>query len=201
MIIDPHRLAERFIVEWHNEKDYITAYTSGSTGKPKEIKLLKSDMALSAQATCVFFNINNDSVLLSPLSTDYIAGKMMVVRAMMSGATLHIANPSRTVSLDGYRHIDLLPIVPAQLEHILSCSDRSVIRNLLIGGGALSPAQETLISQSGINAWLSYGMTETCSHVAIRKISENTTEFKALPGITFDTDKRGCLIINGGVWA
>lgn len=196
MIIDPHRLAERFIVEWHNEKDYITAYTSGSTGKPKEIKLLKSDMALSAQATCVFFNINNDSVLLSPLSTDYIAGKMMVVRAMMSGATLHIANPSRTVSLDGYRHIDLLPIVPAQLEHILSCSDRSVIRNLLIGGGALSPAQETLISQSGINAWLSYGMTETCSHVAIRKISENTTEFKALPGITFDTDKRGCLIIN-----
>ncbi len=196
MIIDPHRLAEKFLDEWHNQKDYIIAHTSGSTGKPKEIRLLKSDMILSAQATCRFFDITPESVLLLPLSTDYIAGKMMIVRAMVSGATLHITKPSRAISLDGYGHIDLLPIVPAQIEHILSADNRSTVRNLLVGGGALSPSQEALIAQSGVNAWLSYGMTETCSHVAIRKVSTGITEFEAIHGITFDTDNRGCLVIN-----
>ncbi len=196
MVVDPHGLAEKFLDEWHNEKDYVIAHTSGSTGKPKEIRLLKSDMLLSARATCRFFGINPKSVLLLPLSTDYIAGKMMIVRAIESGATLYIEKPARAISLDRCGSIDLLPIVPAQLEHILSADKRSIVRNLLIGGGALSPEQETAIAKSGINAWLSYGMTETCSHVAIRKISSEATSFEALPGITFDTDKRGCLVIN-----
>ncbi|MDE7442918.1 MAG: AMP-dependent synthetase, partial [Muribaculaceae bacterium] len=80
----------RFLDEWFADSPYITAHTSGSTGVPKEIKLRKTDMEASARATCSFFNITHDSALYLPLSVAYIAGKMMVVRALLSGAALHI---------------------------------------------------------------------------------------------------------------
>ena len=194
MIIDPYNLASGFLAEWHDDKPFITAHSSGSTGTPKEIRLLKTDMETSARATCRFFGINRDSVLVLPLSTDYIAGKMMVVRALVSGATLHIMRPGRSVDISPFSHIDLLPIVPSQIEHILASEHIGNVSNLLIGGAAVSPVQETELLRHKVNAYVSYGMTETCSHVALRKIG-NDTPYESLPGITFSTDSRGCLVI------
>ena len=46
---------------------------------------------------------------------------------------------------------------------------------------------------SGVDFYATYGMTETCSHVALRKAGES--KFEALPGFRFTTDQRGCLVI------
>lgn len=188
-------LTINFINEWFNDLPYIVAYTSGSTGTPKEIKLLKSDMIASAKATCEFFGINNNSNLVLPLSVNYIAGKMMIVRAIISGARLWIEAPSNNPLISDYGQIDLLPIVPSQIQWLTTYSKFvNNIKNLLVGGGAVPYKSEQSIINKRINAYVSYGMTETCSHIALRNISSSI--YKTLPGITIEKNANNCLVIN-----
>lgn len=187
----------RFIDEWNSDVPYIIAHTSGSTGTPKEIQLLKSDMLRSASATCTKFGIAKESVMVLPLSADYIAGKMMVVRAMVAQAHLWVESPSNRPLVRDYGLIDLLPVVPSQLEWLLENTQLlSCVRNLIVGGGVVSSALEVQLRTSGVNAYATYGMTETCSHVALRKIGDESAIYEALPGIVFEVDERGCLVIN-----
>ncbi|MCM1518388.1 MAG: AMP-binding protein [Pseudoflavonifractor sp.] len=188
---------EKFLDQWFDSNDYITAHTSGSTGRPKEIRLFKSDMRASAEATCRFFGIDGRSTLLLPLSAGYIAGKMMIVRSLLSGARLIVEQPSNQPKQRDYGLIDLLAIVPSQLAWFISNpSMASRVKSVIIGGGAMSPEQEKQAAALPWHAYATYGMTETCSHVALRDVSAGERLFKALPGITFSTDDRGCLAID-----
>ncbi len=184
----------KFLDEWNNGHDYVVAHTSGSTGAPKEIRLLKSDMRRSAEATCRFFGITDKSLLVLPLSTDYIAGKMMVVRSIVSGANLIQEKPSSTPLTSDYGSVDLTAVVPSQVNGLLK--SKSKIRQVIIGGGQITSEIEKKVVESQIHAYATYGMTETCSHVALRDITMREEFFTALPGITFETDSRGCLVIN-----
>lgn len=196
MIIDELHIADDFLTEWNNNLPYVTAHTSGSTGKPKEIRLLKSDMIKSAEATCRFFGIDSRSKLLLPLSPDYIAGKMMIVRALVSDADLYIEKASSSPLKKDYgTSIDLLPIVPSQIGPILENPFLSRVKNLLIGGGTIPPDMENAIVDRGVNAFASYGMTETCSHIALRNVALDNGIFTTVPGIEIDTDTRGCLVL------
>lgn len=187
--------AEAFMAEWRNGCDYVVAHTSGSTGRPKEIRLLKSDMLVSAKATNEFFGIGVDSLLVLPLSPDYIAGKMLLVRAAVAGAKVRVENPSRE-PLSGYfppTAIDLVPIVPAQIDGLLSSKSLPMIKNVIVGGAPMSAEDERKLVESGVNAYATFGMTETCSHVALRRVGE--TQYVALPGFRFSTDDRQCLVV------
>lgn len=194
-IFDPSGLASAFINEWESSGKWIKAHTSGSTGTPKEIFLAKDDMMVSAKATCDFFGIDNRCHLLLPLSVDYIAGKMMVVRALVSGADLTIVKPGNNVFTrdDIPSKVDLVAIVPSQIPSLLEASSKHEFKNVIVGGAPMTPLQEKALKDNEINAWATYGMTETCSHVALRHISSN--RYEALPEISFDIDERNCLII------
>lgn len=171
------------------------ARTSGSTGMPKDILLLKHDMLISARNTNEFFGIDSGSVLGLPLSIDYIAGKMMVVRSLAAGCRLRQFPVSNTVVVD--ERIDLLSVVPSQVPSILAdAGSTGHISNLLIGGAPLSRDLERRIVSSGINAFIGYGMTETCSHVALRRLGEPSMAYHAMPNIAFSTDSRGCLVVH-----
>lgn len=187
--------AEAFMAEWRNDCDYVVAHTSGSTGRPKEIRLLKSDMLVSAKATNEFFGIGADSLLVLPLSPDYIAGKMLLVRAAVAGAGVWVESPSRE-PLRGYSPptaIDLVPIVPAQIDGLLSCKSLPMIKNVIVGGAPMSAEDERKLVEGGVNAYATFGMTETCSHVALRRVGE--AQYVALPGFRFSTDDRQCLVV------
>ena len=150
-------------------------------------------MTASAEATNRFFGITEKSVVALPLSVDYIAGKMMVVRALTASCRLLELPVSNTVEIN--EKVNLLSVVPSQLPSLLSNQNSlNNIDNLLIGGAPLSISQEEKLVEKGVKAWLSYGMTETCSHVAIRRVGEDDV-FKAMPGISFAVDMRGCLVI------
>lgn len=185
-----------FTAEFLSDTPYVTAYTSGSTGAPKEIRLHKNDMRASAEATCRHFGLTERSKLVCPLSPQYIAGKMMIVRALVSGAHLEMIQPSSSPleHWNGGYDIDLLPVVPAQVEAMLASPQQPRVRNLLIGGGALSHTLETRLTEAGVAAWVSYGMTETCSHVALRRAGCDT--YETLSGIRVLTDSRKCLVID-----
>ena len=186
------REAEEFVDRWTDSSSHIVAHTSGSTGVPKEINLLKSDMMLSAEATNRFFDINEATVMACPLSVSYIAGKMMVVRAQIAGAKLWVERPSNKPFQDFDGTIDFAAVVPSQVEYLLASGQE--IGALLIGGAPLSESTEQKLVRAGVNAFVSYGMTETCSHVALRKVGGDGL-FTALPGFTFSADERGCLVI------
>ena len=186
-----------FLAEWHSPDPYVQAHTSGSTGTPKPIRLLKADMQLSARATNSFFGIGEHSVLASPLSFGYIAGKMMAVRAIEAHCALVPLPVSNRIELpDTLPHVDLLPIVPSQIESLLAQPAYAArISHVLVGGAAPSPAQFRALTDAGYKAYISFGMTETCSHVALARADDTTRTFHAMPGISFSTDSRGCLAI------
>lgn len=185
--------ARDFIGQWLDDTPVIKAHTSGSTGTPKQILLSKSDMRASARATIRFFGLNERSTLLLPLSPDYIAGKMQIVRAIEAGCRLVAETPSSRPFADYEGACSLIPIVPSQLDGLLAAPFAREAENVIIGGAPLSPAQEERAISARINAYATYGMTETCSHVALRRVGENV--YRGLPGFGFTTDPRGCLVI------
>lgn len=188
---------EEFTSQWTDGRDFIEAHTSGSTGAPKPVRLLKSDMEISAKATCSRFGIDSSSTLVIPLSMDYIAGKMMAVRSFVSGARLVTLPPSRH-PLEKYQggHIDLLAIVPSQIDGLLSAIDHISVGNVIIGGAPMTHAQEQRLAEAGVNAFATYGMTETCSHVALRPVTQPC--YEAMPRMRFSTTADDCLIIDTG---
>lgn len=189
---------QEFIEEWRSSKDFIYAYTSGSTGDPKIINLDKNFVADSARRTNDFFEISSRSRLHSCVSPDFIGGKMMAVRAEIVGAKLSWEKPSNKPlrDLNPEQSYDLVAVVPSQMIYILdNLINLPKIKNIIIGGSAIHPDLRLKIAESGLNAYETYGMTETASHIALRKISTKAVPFKVLPGIKIASDYEGCLNI------
>lgn len=179
--------------EWNNGLNYIEAMTSGSTGSPKLVRLYKRDMVKSACATLDFFKIKRGATFVCPMDFKYIGAKMMFVRAFVNEGKLIEKAPSNKIDLD--IDADLLAVVPSQIDHILQDKNiSSKIKNLIIGGAPLSPERQRIIKQAGLNAYMTYGMTETSSHVALAEVCSDI--YRALPNIEFELDDRGCMVIN-----
>lgn len=190
---------EEFLREWRNNSNFISAQTSGSTGTPKQIFLDKDFVRQSAERTNKFFGLTSSSRLHSCISPEFIGGKMMAVRAELCGARLTWEVPSNQSlkSLNPMEVIDLLAIVPSQMIYLLENLEKlPEIKNVIIGGSPLHPELRIQIAEAGINAFETYGMTETASHIALRKIQKEKIPFKTLEGITVSKDEDDCLIIH-----
>ena len=186
----------KFIVKWFNDKPYIKVKTSGSTGTPKKIKLLKTNMVYSAFATGVYFNMGANNTALLCLSAKYIAGKMMLVRALTMGWDLHVVAPDKDAITQYDNTYDFAAMVPYQVYHTLNALDK--IKKLIIGGGVIDSDLEAELQTKSTQVYASYGMTETISHVALRPVNgvDKTNVYTALPNVSFDLDDRGCLVID-----
>ena len=184
-----------FLAEWSNADDFITAHTSGSTGTPKVIHLLKSDMLASARATNARFGIGARSRLLLCLSPDYIAGKMMIVRALDARARLTAIEPHRDLLADYHGDsFDFAAVIPAQAQTLADRPDRLArLATIIVGGGPVSPELESKLADLNANAYSTYGMTETCSHIAVRRIGIDR-HYTTLAPTTVSADSRGCLV-------
>lgn len=189
----------QFFKDWADERDFILGKTSGSTGDPKTIKLSKRAMLASAELTNSFFNLKaGDSILLC-LSVNYIAGKMMLVRAIAGGLNVVVAKPSSEPDWKG--SVALAAMVPMQVQQLLSSAKGrkalSMVENLIVGGSPLSRDCAEKLSDLPVNAYMTYGMTETVSHVALSKIGRETRPvYTAMSGVRFSLDNRGCLVIS-----
>lgn len=191
-----------FLREWFGEQEYVMGHTSGSTGQPKTIRLNKADMRASAHTTNRFFHIGRNSVLLLCLSVSYIAGKMMVVRALEADAellVLPVSSHPLAKGIPGGRTIDLAAMVPMQVEQTLKIPVETAcfrkIRQLIIGGAPVAAKLEVRLKILPVSCYATYGMTETVSHVALRMLNRDRKYF-ALGEVTFTVDERQCLIIH-----
>lgn len=193
-----------FLRQWYSGEEYITVHTSGSTGKPKEIRLKKSAMIRSAQATRDYLRLQDHPDALLCLSARFIAGMMMVVRAMVCSQNLIAVKPAGNplMLLEGQNVPSFAAMVPAQVYNCLcdpvTRKRLESIRTLIIGGGEVSYTLEQEIRQLPHAVYATFGMTETITHIALRRINGPDPEelYEALPGITFSTDNRSCLVVH-----
>lgn len=186
----------KFIAAWLNAVPTLTVKTSGSTGKPKKIALQKSQMIASAKATGTFFNTGEGTKALLCLSADYIAGKMMLVRAMVLGWHLHVVAPEKDALTQYDNDYDFVAMVPYQVHHSLKALQK--VKILIIGGGSVSTTLQDQLKQLKTKVYETYGMTETITHIAVKAINgdQAASYFKALPEVYFSLDDRGCLVID-----
>ena len=181
-----------FLNSWKNSSKKIEVRTSGSTGNPKIIELEKSAVVNSAKATNLFFNLTKNSIFLHCLPVRFIAGKMMVVRALQANGRIlfasSFANPLENLN----QPIDFCAMTAHQLKKsILKNKDKfNWIKTLIIGGGPIEKDVEKILVSLPSSCFHTFGMTETISHFAVREIStvQQKPIFKCLPNVTIKTN-------------
>ena len=191
-----------FLNEWFSDSGFILAQTSGSTGDPKPIELPKLVMQKSAERTIEYFGLQKNNRLLLSLPCRYIAGKMMVVRAIVGQMNLITVDPATDFDFLEHEKFDFGAMVPNQVFKLLEQPSGKEklqnIRNLLVGGSAISTVLESQISQLSSRVVITYGMTETASHIAIRELSgkRRSDFYHCLPGISVSLGENDCLQIH-----
>lgn len=192
---------QAFEREWLGESETMTVKTSGSTGEPKTLEVKKSHMAASARRTVKTLGLQAGDTALLCLPLQYIAGKMMAVRAFTSGLRLVSVPPSSHPFADLHASPTFAALTPHQVWETLQVAreaDRlKHVGQLIIGGGAINPAlAEALRSWPGA-VWSTYGMTETLSHIALRRLNspEADDAYTPLEGVGIETDDEGRLVI------
>lgn len=190
----PHeKVIGDFLMDWIDSKNDIVLKTSGSTGTPKLMLYSKQALVNSALATGNHFNLKVGDRALHCLSADFVAGKMMLVRAMILGLELDVVLPNGNVLEGNDRLYDFAAMVPLQASNTMGQMDQ--IKTLLIGGAAPSSALLEQLQTKATDSFVTYGMTETLTHIASRSIKSKHAAYHLLPGVKITQDNRQCLTI------
>lgn len=164
-----------FLADWFSESSYITVHTSGSTGTPKELTVRKEQMMQSATLTCSFLGLGKGDNALLCMPLQYIAGKMVVVRALVAGLRLILRTPSGHPLADVEEPLRFAAMIPLQVYNSLQVPEERErlckTEILIIGGGAINKELEDEIRKLPNTVYSTYGMTETLSHIALRKLN------------------------------
>ena len=198
---------EEFLEEWNNDSPYVEVKTSGSTGEPKRMLVEKQRMRASARITCDFLGLKAGDTALLCMSLDYIAGKMMVVRAIERNLRLIVVEPSGHPLNNGQWIMDngqfgFAAMVPMQVYNSLQVPEErerlKQIKHLIIGGGAIDEAMAEELKTFPNHVWSTYGMTETLSHIALRRLSgpDASEWYTPFPSVSVSLNEEGCLVID-----
>ena len=191
-----------FLAEWWSDSPGIELHTSGSTGAPKCMVATRGAMQASAEASCRFFDLKPGDTALLCLPLQYIAGKMMVVRALVGGLNLITTEPSSTPLAELRTKIDFAPMVPMQVATTLAqeggTRQLARIRRLLLGGGFVDATLEEQLQALPCQVYTSYGMTETLSHIALRAANgpQRSNFYTPLPGVRITASPQGTLCLS-----
>ena len=191
---------EEFLAEWHNDSPTVLVHTSGSTGKPKPMLVEKRRMEASARITCQFLGLKQGDTALLCMSLDYIAGKMMVVRSLTCGLQLKAVKPCGYPEWEG--HIDFAAMVPMQVYNLLQTIEGRqrlmAVKHLIIGGGAIDETMARELKSFPNAVWSTYGMTETLSHIALRRLSgpDASEWYTPFEGVALSLTEENCLVID-----
>jgi len=185
-----------FLQDWFSDKPTIAVQTSGSTGTPKSIELQKKHMINSAFATAHYFDLPPKTTALLCLPITYIAGKMMLIRSINLGWHLDIVESTLHPLKKITKSYDFSAMVPLQLENSLDKIEG--IKKIIVGGGVVSRLLQEKLQKVDCQAYTTYGMTETISHIAVKKLNhvhKYPNFYEVLPNVTIYKDERNCLVI------
>ena len=191
-----------FLKTWFNESDEITVQTSGSTGIPKQIVLTKNNMRKSARMTGKYLKLKIGDTAVLAMPVNYIAGKLMIVRAIELGLKLICLEPRSTIEWNlfsyNYSSLDFVALTPMQVEKSLEFV--SHCKKVIIGGAALSDKVKLDLINMDNEIYETYAMTETITHIAFKKVQNAkftsvNPYFEAFEEVKIGQDERNCLVI------
>lgn len=180
-----------FLLDWFDDKAYIEMYTSGTTGLPKKIQIGKEAMVQSAIATGDFFGLQPGNRVLHCLPTNFVAGKMMFVRSFILGLDMDFVAPSSNPLYHNDEQYDFAAMVPLQAKN--SIDKLTNIKKIIIGGMKIQKSLEEELIKLPVQIYETYGMTETITHIAAKKIGEEA--FSTLPNVTVSVNENQCLVV------
>ncbi len=185
-----------FLLDWLSEKPTMEVFTSGSTGEPKHIHLKKEQMVNSALATGSFFGLEPEQTALHCLPSRFIAGKMMLVRSIVLGLHMDYLEPSSRPLQFSDKKYDFCAMVPLQVSR--SIERLYQIDKLIVGGAPVTGKLKELLQDRPTKVYETYGMTETVTHIAVKKINGHNSSdfFITLPDVTVSKDERDCLVVD-----
>ncbi|MFN8698099.1 MAG: AMP-binding protein [Flavobacteriales bacterium] len=190
----------RFLSQWGAGQEEWVFQSSGTTGARSSVRFTRSQIEASAHLTARVFDLSRGAKALLCLPGQYIAGKMMLARAVVNGWDLHWEEPSSLPFGGQLPKADILSVTPMQLANLLQFSSRSLdpLRIVLVGGAPVSPALREACRGLSSRIVETYGMMETLSHAALRELSGSRASdwFYPIPPITVAADSRGCLVIH-----
>ena len=192
-----------FCRQWKLGKNEFLFHTSGSTGKPKPIYLSRLSMIESANMTMDWLHLQEGDNVLLCLPIEYIAGAMMLVRALVLKLNIVLVEPSQNPLEEITKpiNIHLASFVTTQWSTILQSNPNlftffSEVKGILIGGSELTSSVELLTKEIQLPIFQTYGMTETSSHIAFRQISSEDAIYQCLKGVQIKLNDQGCLCIH-----
>ena len=191
-----------FLDEWFSESPTVQVQTSGSTGVPKVMQVEKARMEASARMTCSFLGLKAGDRALLCMPLKYIGAKMVVVRSILWGLDLYCvqasSHPLRTLGFAP----DFLAMTPAQVYSSLESEDEAALLEAtghnIIGGGAIDARLGARLRAFPNHVWSTYGMTETLSHIALRRLNgpEASDWYSPFEGVALRLTKEGALAIH-----
>lgn len=181
-----------FLIDWFDDKSYIEMNTSGSTGAPKLIRLQKEAMVSSALSTGDFFDLHPGNKVLHCLPADYVAGKMMFVRAFILGLDMDFVEPNSHPLEYNNTKYDFAAMVPLQAKN--SLKKLTNIKKIIIGGVKIHKSLEQELVKLPNKIYETYGMTETITHIAAKRVGERA--FSVLPNVTVSSNENNCLVVH-----
>lgn len=193
---------DEFVSDWQSDSPTLLVHTSGSTGKPKPMLVEKRCMEASARITCGFLGLRAGDTALLCMPLDFIAGKMVVVRSLVWGLRLVAVEPSGHPLKGLTESPTFAAMVPMQVYNSLKVEEERRllrdIKHLIIGGGAVNSDMAEELRGFPNAVWSTYGMTETLSHIALRRLSgaEASEWYEPFDGVGVTTSADGCLVID-----
>ena len=193
---------EAFLQEWHNDDPTVWVHTSGSTGTPKPLQVEKERMMASARLTCSFLGLKEGDSALLCMPLQYIAGKMVVVRSLIAGLRLIPIAPSGHPLKDLKETPTFAAMIPMQVYNTLQVPEERTrlmeIKHLIIGGGAIDDTLAHELKDFPNHVWSTYGMTETLSHIALRRLNGTDTSdwYTPFEQVRIQLSEEGTLIIH-----
>lgn len=180
-----------FLIDWFDDKSYIEMNTSGSTGVPKMIRVEKSAMVSSALATGDYFDLQPGNKVLHCLPVDYVAGKMMFVRSFILGLDMDFVEPNSHPLEYIDTKYNFAAMVPLQAKN--SLAKLKNIKKIIIGGVKIHKSLEQSLMKLPCKVYETYGMTETISHIAAKRVGESA--FTTLPNVNVSIDNNNGLVV------
>jgi O-succinylbenzoic acid--CoA ligase len=196
-----------FIIDWKSGRKTFELRTSGTTGESKAITIYRDQMIASAKMTLSYLHLRKGDKLLLCLNPSYVAGIMMIVRSLVGDLELYVLSPTANPLLNRKLNYNfhLSSFVPYQVNEILkhprSLFNFKQIQNILIGGADIPDSLAQTLKAFENNIYQTFGMTETVSHVGLKRLSgQQASSFYEVPdGIEIDVDARGCLTVTGKI--
>ena len=193
---------EAFLNEWHNDEPTVWVHTSGSTGIPKPLQVEKRRMEASARLTCSFLGLKKGDSALLCMPLKYIAGKMVVVRSIVGGLKLLPIAPTGHPLAELQEIPTFAAMIPMQVYNTLLVPEEKEklmkIKHLIIGGGAIDASMSEMLKTFPNHVWSTYGMTETLSHIALRKLNGDDASdwYTPFKNVRIQLSEEGTLIIH-----